>query len=90
MWIATPNLDVDQLYILRHLSLEPWKAEDHPEVSAWLDAHAAVVTGLLQIGQMEKCRWPIYAKYDCRWPVPHRKLAYGADLLILTGKPSLR
>jgi len=71
------------------LTRRPWRREDYPQASDWLDSYAAVVAELLQIGQMEKCRWPIYAKYDCKWPVPYRNLSHAADLLTLTGNRHL-
>ncbi len=84
-----PDLGKDTRVLLRQLSQEPWRAESQPEVSAWLDAHAPVIAELQQIGQMEQCRWPMYANSDCDWTVPYKRLAYGGRLLTLAGNRHL-
>ena len=71
------------------LTRRPWMREDHAQVSDWLDSYASVVTELLQIGQMEHCRWPTFIRYDDIWSVPYRKLSHGAYLLTLAGNRHL-
>ena len=67
------------------LSQIPWKAADHTEASQWLDQHTEVIEKLLQIGEIEKCRWPVHATTDCQWTVPYKKVAYGVWLLTVAG-----
>jgi hypothetical protein len=58
-----------------------WKSEDYPQAAQWLDLQTEVLGKLLQIGEIEKCRWPVYANSDCRWTVPYRKVSYAVWLL---------
>ncbi len=66
-----------------------WKSEDYPQAAQWLDRRTEVLGKLLQIGEMEKCRWPIYANSDCRWTVPYRKVSYGIWLLTVAAHRDL-
>ncbi len=66
-----------------------WKSEDYPEAAQWLDLHAEAIGKLLWIGDIEQCRWPIYANSDCRWTVPYRKVNYGIWLLTLAAERDL-
>ncbi|UCD52719.1 MAG: hypothetical protein JSW27_08785, partial [Phycisphaerales bacterium] len=80
-----PELGEDEGDILRRLSRAPWRDEDQPEVAAWLDAHTTPIDELMQIGQMEQCRWPMYANSVGEWTVPYNQLEYATRLLALTG-----
>ena len=71
------------------LGRRPWKGDEHPDVSAWLDSQATVLTELLEIGPMEQCRWPAYVINDALFPVPRRKLRHGTYLLTLAGNRHL-
>ena len=71
------------------LSEIPWKSADHAEASPWLDQHTEVIEKLLQIGEMEKCRWLVHANADCLWTVPYKKVAYGVWLLTVAGNRDL-
>lgn len=70
-------------------SEQPWRGEDHPQASQWLDSHAEVIDSLLQIGKMEKCRWPIQADMDDEWEVPHKILGRCTQLLVIAGNRDL-
>ena len=70
-------------------SEQPWRGEDHPQASQWLDAHARVIDSLLLIGKMEKCRWPIQADMDDEWEVPHEMLRRSTQLLVIAGNRDL-
>ena len=38
---------------------EPWHSDDYPKLAAWLDERQDLITKLLNISKMEKCRLPI-------------------------------
>jgi len=84
-----PDLGDGDADLLRELTRRPWRAADQPEASAWLDSHATILDELLQIGRMEKCRWPVNADFDPKGPMPYRKLGYSAQLLALAGNRHL-
>lgn len=71
------------------LGRRPWKKDEHPDVSAWLDSQITVITDLLEIGQIAQCRWPAYVASDGLFPVPRRKLRHGTYLLTLAGNRHL-
>lgn len=77
------------LFLRKELSKDPWKAEDHPQASEWLDSHAEIVRGLLQVGELEKCRWPVLADDGGPYTVPHRRLLRGVQLLLATANRDL-
>jgi hypothetical protein len=76
-------------FLHSELSQNPWKAENYPRASEWLDSHAQVVRELLQAGKMQKCRWPIRADDGGPYPVPHKRLRRGALLLLATANRDL-
>ncbi|MCU0914889.1 MAG: hypothetical protein MUC88_10030 [Planctomycetes bacterium] len=67
----------------------PWKGDDHPQVSAWLEAQSGVVASLMEIGRMEKCRWPVQAGLYEPYTVPYKKLRRSTLLLMGTGNRDL-
>jgi hypothetical protein len=71
------------------LAENSWKSEDYPQAAQWFDLRTEVIGKLLQIGEMEKCRWPIYANSECRWTVPYRKVSYGIWLLTVAAQRDL-
>jgi hypothetical protein len=68
---------------------QPWKGSDYPEASAWLDSRSPAIDALLEIGRMEKCRWPVQAdRYD-KYTVPYKNLRHCALLLLAAGNRDL-
>ncbi len=67
----------------------PWKAYDHPQVSDWLDSQSRIIEGLMAIGGIEKCRWPVQADTYDAYTVPYEKLRRSALLLIAAGNRDL-
>ena len=67
----------------------PWKADDHPQVSNWLDSQSRILDGLMAIGGIEKCRWPVQADTYEGYTVPYEKLRRSALLLIAAGNRDL-
>jgi len=63
----------------------PWKGEDYPEASRWLDSHVEIINELLHIGTMEKCRWPIQIKVCDEYTVPYKPLRYCMHILTVSG-----
>lgn len=84
-----PESVSDVTFLLRQLSQEPWRTEDHPEVSAWLDSYATLIGELLEIGQKQECRWPLAADFGEDSPVPYQQLAFAAQLFLLAGNRDL-
>jgi len=84
-----PHFVLHNGYTHSGLAEIPWRSEDHSQTSQWLDLHAEAIAQLLQIGKLEKCRWPIYANSDCRWTVPYKKVSYGTSLLVVAGNRDL-
>jgi len=70
-------------------SEQPWRGKDHPQASQWLNSYAEVIDSLVQIGKMEKCRWPIQADLDDEWEVPHKILRRCTQLLVIAGNRDL-
>lgn len=67
----------------------PWKRDDHPKASEWLDSQSRLIDELLAIGRMEKCRWPVQAdRYD-ECTVPYRGMRRSASLLVAAGNRDL-
>jgi len=63
----------------------PWKGSDYPEVSKWLDSHTDTLDELLNISNMEKCRWPIQAEICDEYTVPYKPIRNCARLIIVAG-----
>ena len=76
-----PNFTSRAGHALGGLAGISWKSEDYPQAAQWLDLRTEVISKLLQIGEIEKCRWPIYANSDCQWTVPYKKVNYAVWLL---------
>ncbi len=70
-------------------STNPWKAENYPRVSEWLDSHAETIHGLLQIGNIERCRWPLRPDDGGEYTVPHKRMFRGAQLLLAAANHDL-
>jgi len=51
-----PVADKQVLILTRE---EPWNSNDYPKLAAWLDERQDLITKLLDISKMEKCRLPI-------------------------------
>ena len=66
-----------------------WKSEDYPPAAQWLDQRTEIIGKLLRIGEMEKCRWPIYANSECEWTVPYRRVRYAIWLLTVAAHRDL-
>lgn len=86
---SRPESVPDVTFLLRRLSQEPWKAEDQPNVSVWLDSHETLIGELREIARMEKCRWPLAADLREGLPVPYRQLGFAAQLFLLAGNRDL-
>jgi len=67
----------------------PWKGEDYPQASAWLDSQPGIIDELLVIGGMEKCRWPVQADVYDDYTVPYRTLRHSLLLLLAIGNRDL-
>jgi len=52
----------------------PWKGDDHPEASKWLNTYSEVINGLRSVTAIEKCRWPVKADLWDDYIVPYEKL----------------
>jgi hypothetical protein len=68
---------------------QPWKSSDHPEASAWLDSRSQAIDTLLEIGRLEKCRWPVQADGSDKYTVPYGNLRHCTLLLIAAANRDL-
>lgn len=75
------NMDDEPNFVFRgtssirsELGDGPWKGNDYPQAATWLDAQSSTIDGLLEIGKMEKCRWPVQADMFDEHTVPYEKL----------------
>lgn len=68
-------------YVLR----EPWTKAEYPEASEWLDGYSEVISRLLLIGRMDKCRWPVRGDFLADYTVEPKKLRQCLQLLIAAG-----
>ena len=84
-----PNLIVGGVFIRDKVEGQPWKGDDYPQVSQWLDSRAGLIDGLLEIGRMEKCRWPVQADTYDAYTVPYEKLRRSVLLLTAAGNRDL-
>ncbi|KPL21274.1 MAG: hypothetical protein AMJ75_10295 [Phycisphaerae bacterium SM1_79] len=73
----------------KELWKQPWKREDYPEVSLWIDSHSKTIDELLQIGKMETCRWPIHADIYEDWTVPYKPLSYCVELISVSANRNI-
>jgi hypothetical protein len=71
------------------LGKPPWKGSDRPQAAEWLDSQSKIIERLLEIGRMEKCRWPMQADIYDEDPVPYKKLRRSALLLMAAGNRDL-
>jgi hypothetical protein len=71
------------------LDPRPWRTDEHPQASAWLDSQSALIDRLLEIGRMEKCRWPVQADTYDEHTVPYKKLRRSMLLLMAAGNRDL-
>jgi len=92
---ASANMDDEPDFVFRGRSLRdeigerPWKRDDHPQASEWLDSRSNLIDELLAIGRMEKCRWPVQAdRYD-ECTVPRDGLRRSVLLLAAGGNRDL-
>ncbi|MCL5278681.1 MAG: hypothetical protein M1376_02090 [Planctomycetes bacterium] len=76
-------------FLREEFEKQPWKANDHPQASQWLDSQSQVIDRLLAIGAVEKCRWPIQADTYDGYTVPYEKVRRSALLLIAAGNRDL-
>ena len=67
----------------------PWKGNDYPQAAAWLDSQSSTIDGLLKIGKMEKCRWPVQADMFDEHTVPYEKLRRCRLLLLAAANRDL-
>lgn len=66
-----------------------WKSNDYPQAAAWFDLQSSTIDGLLEIGKMEKCRWPVQADMFDEYTVPYEKLRRCLLLLLAAGNRDL-
>jgi hypothetical protein len=76
-------------FLREEFEKQPWKASDHPQVSKWLDSQSRIIDGLIAIGAMEKCRWPVRADTYDAYTVPYRELRRSESLLLASGNRDL-
>ena len=90
---ALAGIDVNDrpgfISVYGELAETSWKSQDYPQASQWLDLRAEVIENLVRIGEMEQCRWPVYANSDCRWTVPYRKVSHAVWLLTVAAQRDL-
>jgi hypothetical protein len=67
----------------------PWKSTDYPQAAEWFDSQSSAINDLLEIGRMEKCRWPVQADTYDEYTVPYKKLRPCMLLLIAAGNRDL-
>lgn len=84
-----PNFLFSGSSLRDELGQRPWKANEYPQASARLDSQSATIEKLLEIGRMEKCRWPVQADMYDEYTVPYKKLRRSMLLLIATGNRDL-
>jgi hypothetical protein len=84
-----PNSLSTEGSLLNGLGKRPWKRDEYPQVSVWLDSHSHAVDVLLRIGQMEKCRWPVQADWFDEYTVPYDKLRHSVRLLTVAATRDL-
>ncbi len=87
---AKIDIDIeDPPIFFGELREKPWKSIDYPEASMWIDAHTGIIDELLQIGTMEKCRWPFNVEVCIEYTVSYKSLRYCAQLLTIAGNRDL-
>ncbi|MHC4264751.1 MAG: hypothetical protein ACYSUK_02330 [Planctomycetota bacterium] len=60
--INEPNIpDINLSWDLRG---EPWRSEDYPEQTKWLEEQEPIIKELLEISQMEKCLFPLHDPFE--------------------------
>jgi len=84
-----PNFIFSGVSIRDELGKQPWKGDDYRQASEWLDSQSAMIARLLEIGRMEKCRWPVQADTYDEYTVPYRKLNHSVKLLLAAGNRDL-
>lgn len=84
-----PNTIFSGVTVRDEFGTRPWKSVDHPQTSRWLDSQTGLIDELLEIGTMEKCRWPIHADADAGDAVPRKELRRGVQLLVACGNRDL-
>jgi hypothetical protein len=84
-----PNFIFSGVVVRDELGTRPWRGEDYPQASQWLDSQAGLINELLEIGWMEKCRWPVQADTYDAYTVPYRKLNHSMKLLWAAGNRDL-
>ncbi len=93
--LAGMDLDDEPDFVFSGSSLRdepgqhPWRAKEYPLASAWLDSQSATIGRLLEIGRMEKCRWPVQADTYDEYTVPYKKLRRSMLLLVAVGNRDL-
>jgi len=85
----TPDFLFAGSFLREEFEKQAWKASDHPQASKWLDSQLRTIEGLLAIGAMEKCRWPVQADTYDDHTVPYRKLGRSVSLLLASGNRDL-
>lgn len=76
-------------FLREEFEKQPWKASDYPQASKWLDSQSRIIDGLIAIGALEKCRWPIRADIYDAYTVPYRELGRSELLLLAAGNRAL-
>jgi hypothetical protein len=66
---------------------EPWHSNDYPKLAAWLDERQDLISKLLEISKMEKCRLPILSDRQkmSHFTNPVRQMHGWTYLLIRSG-----
>jgi hypothetical protein len=76
-------------FLREEFEKQPWKGNDYPQASKWLDSQSRIIDGLIAIGAMEKCRWPVRADVYDAYTVPYRELRRSESLLLASGNRDL-
>jgi hypothetical protein len=84
-----PNFVFDGNSLRDQFARHPWKGSDYPQAALWLDAQSSTIAGLLEIGRIEKCRWPVQADMYDEYTVPYKKLRRSVLLLLAAGNRDL-
>jgi len=84
-----PNFIFSGVTVRDELGSRPWKGDDYPQAAQWLDSQSGQIEKLLEIGRMEKCRWPVQADTYDDYTVAHRKLNHSVKLLWAAGNRDL-
>ena len=84
-----PDFIFSGVTVRDELGTRPWKGDDYPQASQWLDSQAGLIDKLLEVGRTEKCRWPVQADTYDEYTVPYGKLNHSVKLLLAAGNRDL-